>query len=763
MNNKLFKMIKYNKTIEFNKFIENNNLVDLNIKDEANNYLINYAIITNNIKILKILLKHDTKIDVIDENGRSILFIPIKYEYNDIINILLEYNNRHIGINITDIQDINGNTSLFYATIFKKINILKKILDVSSHNINMTNNKGLTILQYSILIDSIDIMKIILKYSPNINIKNSITGETPIHTAIILKRNDAVKLLLDNNADLNITDNEHYFSALHYSVLKNRGIISDIISRSNLNIQDILGNTALHYAIDDNYFEIFNLINIDKINLKLFNNNHKTLLHKLLEKYNFNKTNSIYKDIINKLLIKSDINYLDFDGNSSLHLLFKTDIWERYIEILKNKNLNILIKNKDNMTPLDFLNNNNDKHRIIEIVINRYLKNIYKSSYNIFDKLCFNKLHNNVDKTLSKDEIDQIIKYFIDKYIDIDNKTSYIQELNSHIGMKSTCKKMLEKIIYFFLETDKVYKCIVKSYPVKYNDNIQFINVHKYSNVNLCTYIGNTIDILFGLIYLLNSYSNVITPIDKNIKNNANLIKIYNGLGYIINEDYEYVNFEIMWINNIIIFPENFDNNIKFSIEFCINHRTQFIIIPIGIEIEKKNHANYLIIDTFNNTIERFEPYGARHPPNMYYRDDLLDDLIYTKFSFFLPNAEYIKPSKYQQTIGLQQFDSWRTNSVIGDPEGFCTVWNIYYIEMRILNHDIKGKHIINALYDLIKTESFTKSSKSILRNYSKNITDLRDNIFHKCDFDINKWINTEVTPEQHKRLQIEINKLLFH
>ena len=52
--------------------------INLNIKDNSNTYLIEYAIIFNQIDIIKILLIKNIRIDITGDNNQSILYNVIK-------------------------------------------------------------------------------------------------------------------------------------------------------------------------------------------------------------------------------------------------------------------------------------------------------------------------------------------------------------------------------------------------------------------------------------------------------------------------------------------------------------------------------------------------------------------------------------------------------------------------------------------------------------------------------------------------------------
>ena len=77
----------------------------------------------------------------------------------------------------------------------------------------------------------------------------------------------------------------------------------------------------------------------------------------------------------------------------------------------------------------------------------------------------------------------------------------------------------------------------------------------------------------------------------------------------------------------------------------------------------------------------------------------------------------------------------------IGDPNGFCAVWCMWWVYQRMLNINSKTPHNILAsnMIQTIKMEGH--SFKTIIRNFSKKITEIRDIYLKKVDIDINDWI----------------------
>ena len=83
----------------------------------------------------------------------------------------------------------------------------------------------------------------------------------------------------------------------------------------------------------------------------------------------------------------------------------------------------------------------------------------------------------------------------------------------------------------------------------------------------------------------------------------------------------------------------------------------------------------------------------------------------------------------------------------IGDPEGYCALWSIWYTDMRLTYKDYDRKKLVKLLLKIIKLNNI--SFKNMIRNYGKNIIDIRDDILKKSNLDINDWLNDQFTDLQ--------------
>ena len=175
-----------------------------------------------------------------------------------------------------------------------------------------------------------------------------------------------------------------------------------------------------------------------------------------------------------------------------------------------------------------------------------------------------------------------------------------------------------------------------------------------------------------------------------------------------------------------------------------IKNKVKYIIIPIGIETSIGSHANILFWDLTRKTIERFEPNGSNYPIGLNYNPNLLDNILINKFKLYDEDIIYYPPYKFLPTIGFQLLESLETDKCkkIGDPNGFCAVWCIWWVYQRMININNTNYTINNIAEELIKNIRLNNLYfKNIIRNFGEKITSIRDSFLKKYDLDINDWI----------------------
>jgi len=164
------------------------NKVNINQQDKLGNTALMYAILRNNIYMIKRLITLGCNINLQNINGMTPLMYAInKYSCEmDIIDYLVK---EECDLNI---QDNNGKTALMHAINNYSSRIYRLLMQKSELDIKDRNGK--TALMY-VLIKGIDIKQLVdLKCNINISDNN---GDTALMYAIKYHRTKAIQILLD--------------------------------------------------------------------------------------------------------------------------------------------------------------------------------------------------------------------------------------------------------------------------------------------------------------------------------------------------------------------------------------------------------------------------------------------------------------------------------------------------------------------------------------------------------------------------------------
>lgn len=695
MSSKLFELIKNHEYKKLIEIIKSDNNIDLNETDESGLYLIQYAIIFRQIDILSLLISRNCKLDILDSDGKNIFYIPIKFGYFDIVKLLINFSNITIGIPLLEIADKNMNIPIHYAIIYQKYDIIKEILNTNS-NINYKDIDGNTALHLVIKHMKKNTIEIIkLLLIKKIGINyTNNIGQNALHMAIENNNIEITKLLLENKINYDTETNDNHLTPILLATLQNNVDICKLLLTYPINI-----NCQDVYG---NTILDYAIINKSKQLIDLYYNivdvNLINISGEIAINLFFNnydvKTLDEYR--FREILMKSEMNIQNNDGKTIWHYLVEYDIWEHYTEILINKRNKIHIQDNKLMTP----------YKIIET---KYPKKLSK-----FVDLIANSFKNYIINTNSKPDYNGDINIIKDLII------------NKHISSP---------------ESNKAY-C-----PISETENLKF-----------STYIGISLDIVSGLIYIKQKFNIVETSLTKNFIDNSMLEDYYNSNGK-EKQNSEFLNFEIVWYYQRLFYPTNIKDIIK---QFLNDNDKRYLIIPLGIGLSHGSHANIIIYDKDTNSIERFEPYGSNYPPGFNYNPINLDLILKNLFlNYFNDKLKYFAPSDYEPKIGFQFLDAmtYDKEKNIGDTGGFCAAWSLWYVEMRIINKNISRDLLINKLINLIRTKNI--SFRTVIRNFTKNIIDIRDKILSDSNLDINQWFNNNYDDNQYNKLIKNISSFL--
>ena len=712
MDQTLFNLIKNHQYDKLINIIKTDDKLDLNIIDETGTYLIQYVILFRQKDLLALLITRNCKLDILDSDGRSIFYVPIKFGYNDIVKLLINFSNVVIGIPLLELQDNKYNIPLHYAIMFNKYDMIDEMLDANS-NINFKDIEGNTALHLmvkSLRSDKLNLLNKLISKKIGINHTNNL-GQNALHIAVENNNIEISKILLSHNINVNAQTTDDHLTPLIIATIHGNIHICELLleHNSNLDCQDIYGNSILSHAIMNKSKQIINLY-YNKINVNLVNISGQISVNLFFDNnYELDKLNEYY---FAEILEKSNLNIQNNQGKTTWHYLTQNDFWEKYYDILSVKKNKVFIQDLEGITPYQIIETKfkSKLNKFIELIANSFYYYMITRPTKEFDFISSEK---------KNDAIDKIKKIITEKHISVPKEK------------KSYC----------------IYE-------------------ESYENIKFSSYVGISLDIICGLIYIKNKFPQIDTTLTSKFINNDILEDYYKSNGIQKGTFSDFLNFEIIWSFHKLFMPSILKEQIN---KFLSDETKKYFIIPLGIELTTGAHANILLYDKDKNELERFEPYGKDYPPGFNYNPRSLDMGLKNLFLNFFDSEiikhkkqfNYFSPFDYETKIGLQLLDSYEYSKEknIGDPGGFCAAWSLWYIEMRINNKSITRENLLNKLINHIRMKQIP--FRTIIRNYTKNMMDIRDNILSIAEIDINKWLNDNFTEEQWNKVIKEINKYI--
>ena len=689
---KIFELIKNNNFDDLFKLIKSG--IDIDIYDSQNNHLLHLLILTNQYKIIEYILKNNSlSLDIYDNDGRNILYNVIKFDNHNILDLLLDYDNNNIGVPIIEKKDKNGDISINYTITLNNFNMFQKLYDIS--DLMLINHQKKNSIDICFDYDRTKFLKFVFSKISDFSFL-SMNNNSLLQLAFNNDNDELIKILLEKNINFNNQELEYGLNILHQCIILDKTqYLEQIISKIDINQTDFIGNNALHYCIYEKNLNIAKqLIKFD-INLNQQNDDGDTPLHLLF------KLDKVDYEILDYFLINTNLNLQNNDMKSITHYLIENNLLydEHYLDILKNKEINLFLLDNQNRNLLEILNNN---PKIINIVAHGY----------------YNSILNNKDKLNEKWEIE---------CANTKNKDKCIKKIIQTI---KDGKRSIPLINTFSIDLD-------------------------YKDINTCYYVGTNLDVLFGLVYLKEKFD-IEFGFEYPLTENKKLENYYQQNG--LENRLDFYNINIVWSYQKLFYPNNFVNLLIDKIKL-----NKFIIIPLHIETQNGAHANFIIINPNKKEIERYEPNGSNHPNGFYYNDYLLDQLLKIKFDEINSDFKYITPRDYSPTIGLQYLEIMENNKCkkITDPNGFCALWCVFFAEQRLLNKKINSNQLLENIILSIKINN--KSFKNMIRSYSSKITKLRDNYLIKYHIDINDWVNNLFDESIISNIENDVNQLLFN
>ena len=446
-----------NNNYEIYDIILNSSLLNLGFKNNEGNSYLHLAVINQNEKLIKELIKKGININIQNNNGNTALHLAYKYGNSSIIklltkngiNNLIKNKEGKIAKEIKEIK-LNKNKSLNYDNYMNKRvennqndlklnkNIIKPKKKIIKENNNISNNKNSKIIKDN------NMIKVYSKYFQN-------------NPHFIVNKKKQVN---DNNID-KMVDWDLYDKK---KKMDNLGIYESYINKEEKPLNKI---SFKEYNINNNYKEDeLSTNNYDNINLFNYTSKETKFVTDAKEKSNnldefssfiiyqsleSKKNNNNKKDKINKGKINNEYksNYLIYDNNDKNSKKKENKMKKNYKSYIHLSNIN--------SEKYNTIQNNYSQKNINE----KNSSNRYTIKYKMKNHL--NSIHNNKKKKLNQ--------LFSNKII---NNTTCLREVksqNSFINKMSTKKSFLRKNI----KNDK-------------NSNIRINHILKKRNINRTKY-----------------------------------------------------------------------------------------------------------------------------------------------------------------------------------------------------------------------------------------------------------------------------------
>jgi hypothetical protein len=618
------------KKIQINTFIYiiHLNEFDLldNILKSINNKLKIY-ILSNN-EIVKQLL-NSNNLEFINKYKKYI-YLNKLYDTKYIIDLCINTNNFEFVQIIYDIYKTLPDSSLlghifsecFNNNIKINLELIKFLIKIDRNMVNEKYNK-IPVLAYAILNNNLELLEILKQaginfYYDDFNILNYyINKKIKINNNIIL-------FLLNNNININICNTElwlpvHrvFFNPKNYTLEVKKKILKET---KNLNIQNTLGNTVLHYIILNDNIKKYNDILVNK-KLDIFIKNKALdtpLSIAISKKINKKLMDIVVESFINQMK-KSQVKYTKEEAIKFI-LANKISIYKK-----TNDNDNIIIADYNYVNHNKFSTNSINTQLFFIVMLQRYnnlgIPYLSNNKIKLENKTYPNEVFNNF--------IQRVKKYLYYKkefmYLKIywGDENNYLITPNIGEAIKNTFK--FKKYVIVFLH---IYNKSMSHANVLIFDKEKKIIVHFEPHGKLNGYIGKLYETMKNIFKKELKGFKYIAPLEYLPNNAYQVMDNQNLYNKKVGDRLGYCGAWCFW------FVELYINNNKYDLKSLVDKSIKKLINTKYTFIDHiRNYANNLN----EKNVELLNNYGIKYNyiNNQSFTDDT-EDLILNEISYNL-------------------------------------------------------------------------------------------------------------------------------
>jgi hypothetical protein len=521
-----------------------------------------------------------------------------------------------------------------------------------------------------------------------------------------IKDNSIIGLILNN---LNYKQLKEFISLTNFKPKNKYQYIFGIIKNINLKKDELI--------------KILDIFTDEEINIK--DNSGGGLLIQAI----INNDENLAKYLIDRNI---DIDYHTFNNTDNpLLMSLVTDILNNQF-ILSKIIINKLIK----INP-DFLRKNNKfldnpLHSLFYIRMNR-IKQIVSADKmkNINYLPDFELLKYSTSENWNQLNIEKLTPFHLITNLDYDVYSKFFEKSKLQIS-----KSVLDDIKDH--EDKKWIKLFEKLEEYKEPTNDINLTVDEYSHYTI--FQATFKDVGIFSIYLSDTYSDLLVPNLKSyqLKNitfddtfpfSDSIIKKEPIFPWIISYHNENEYHIHPYLNNIINANRRSGNK-------------RYATVFLSLIYDRILHANLLVYDLKNMTVERFEPYG-----NTMQLDGGIDEVLEEELTWNT-GLKYIKPDDYLPVAGFQTISDENNiiNKKSGDFGGFCLAWCLWYLETKMKNPDVSSKILVDKVIN--KINKLDLKFSEYIRNYSNKINSKRIEYLEQIGIDSKKISDNHMTED---------------